>query len=68
MIRVTSMKLNDTTKHATVSLFADTKQEVTSDATIVGLPANTTIEQGSNVITAGGEVAFMKSDGSWNWV
>lgn len=52
-----------------VSLFADTKAEVTADpADIVGFPKDGTIEMGSSVITASAEVAFMKSDGTWNWV
>lgn len=51
-----------------VSLFADTKTEVTPSATIEGLPSNATIEAGSTVITASGELAFMKSNGTWNWV
>lgn len=68
MIKVTSSKINSITKEATVSLFSDTKSEVTSSAEIIGLPDDVTIAQGSSVITAYGEVAFMKSDGTWNWV
>lgn len=51
-----------------IKAFADTKEEVTSDAVFVGLPEGASIEMGSSVITASGEIAFMKSDGSWNWV
>ena len=68
MIRVTSIKENHITNTAFVSLFADTKSEVTSEAEILGLPEGITIEQGSSVITASGELAFMKSDGTWNWL
>lgn len=68
MVKVTSMKLNARQKTALVSLFADTKSEVTPSVQIEGLPKNYTIESGSNVITASAEVAFRKSDGSWNWV
>lgn len=68
MIKVTSSKINSITKEATVSLFSDTKSEVTSSAEIIGLLDDVTIAQGSSVITAYGEVAFMKSDGTWNWV
>ena len=68
MIKVTSSKSNPLTGKFMVSLFSDTKSEVTSSATIEGLPSGAEIDQGSNVITASGEVAFMKSDGTWNWV
>ena len=70
MIRVTSLKRNvgvDDNK-VIISAFADTKAEVTSSATFVGLPKDAQIEQSSTIITASGEVAFMKSDGTWNWV
>ena len=50
-----------------ISAFADTKAEV-GTSEFVGLPANATIEMGSTVMTASGELAFMKSDGTWNWV
>ena len=69
MIKV--MKITNTdadTSDYKVELFADTKNEVTSDAHIVGLPEGTKIEIGSSVLTASGELAFMKSDGTWNWL
>ena len=50
-----------------ISAFADTKAEV-GTSEFVGLPANATIEMGSTVMTASGELAFMKSDGTWSWV
>ena len=68
MIKVTEISKTETSNTYKVSLFADTKDEVTSDADIVGLPENATIELGSSVMTASGELAFMKSDGSWSWV
>lgn len=51
-----------------ISAFADTKEEVTSGATFVGMPPDGIMEPGSSVITADGKVAFLKSDGTWNWV
>ena len=51
-----------------IEAFADTKAEVTPDAEFVGLPEGANIEMGSSVMTANGEIAFMKSDGTWNWV
>ena len=68
MIKVTSIKLDPNTKTADVSLFSDTKAEVLPNAEIEGFPAEYIIAAGSTVITASGELAFMKSDGAWNWV
>ena len=68
MIKVTSIKLDPNTKTADVSLFSDAKAEVLPSAEIEGLPAGYTIAAGSSVLTASGELAFMKSDGTWNWV
>jgi len=69
MIIVQEIKNTDGVENSyKVSLFADTKEEVTPNATIEGLPENATIEMGSSVMTASGELAFMKSNGSWNWV
>ena len=68
MVKVTSITLNPQDKTADVSLFSDTKAEVTSSAEISGLPDGYSIAQGSSVMTASGELAFMKSDGTWNWV
>ena len=58
---------NDETKTAKVELFADTKAEVGSSK-VVGLPAGYTIDFESSCMTADGELAFMKSDGTWNWL
>lgn len=67
MVKVNEIKLNSQTKKATVALFADTKSEV-AGATIEGMPSGYTVETGSTIITASAELAFMKSDGTWNWV
>ena len=68
MVRVTEIKINDVTNEAKVSMFADTKEEVTSTMDIYGMPEGLGIEQGSSVLTASGDVAFYKSDNTWNWV
>ena len=69
MIKVTSMTNTDSNVNTyKISAFADTKSEVESGGVFVGLPANAEIEMGSSVITASGEMAFMKSDGAWNWL
>ena len=67
MVKVTDIKLNNIDKTAKISAFADTKNEVAS-AEIQGLPSGYTIDAGSTVITASGDLAFMKSNGQWNWV
>lgn len=68
MIKVTAITKTESANKYKVSLFADTKSEVTSSAEIVGLPENAEIEMGSTILTASAEVGFMKSDGSWSWV
>lgn len=69
MIKVTTISNTDSDENTfKISAFADTKDEVTSEAKIVGLPEGARIEMGSSVMTASGELAFMKSDGTWNWV
>ena len=51
---------------ARVQIFADTKADVTSEA-ILDLVGRD-LRAGSSLITAAGEVAFLKSDGNWNWL
>ena len=50
-----------------ISAFADTKAEVATGE-FIGLPEGAEIEMGSSVMTTAGDLAFMKSDGTWNWV
>lgn len=68
MIRCDSIKdMGDGTFR--VELFADTKTEVTDTPTgVAGMPDGTKIAMESTVLTANGEVAFMKSTGEWNWL
>lgn len=69
MIKITNIKNTDANSDSyLISAFADTKDEVVSGAVIIGLPEDAEIEMGSSVVTADGDVAFMKSDGTWNWV
>lgn len=67
-VRVTDMKLDPVKKEATVSLFADARGDVSPSMTVDGLPDGYTVAQGSSVLTASAEIAFMKSDGTWSWV
>jgi len=67
MIKLTGLKAG-IGNQAEITAFADTKSEVTSRATITGMPEGLVPAMGSAIITAGGEVAFLKSDGTWNWV
>ena len=67
MIKVQEIKNTDSDSNSyLISAFADTKAEVAT-GTFVGLPEGAEIEMGSTVLTASGELAFMKSDGTWNW-
>lgn len=68
MIRVETITLNEGMHTAKVSLLADSREEVTNDAAIVGFPEGYTIDFGSTVMTTAMEIAVMKSDGQWNWV
>ena len=70
MIRVTEW-INSDAKPTTykISAFADTKTEVqtASLSDYIGLPEDVTeIEMESDIITADGDFAFMKSNGNWN--
>ena len=70
MIKVKSISLNPSTMKAEAVLFSDTKAEVESTevSEIQGFPANYELDFGSSVMTASGELAYMKSDNNWNWV
>ena len=68
MIKVTDLKNTDEKSNTfLISAFADTKAEVAT-GTFIGLPEGAEIEMGSDIMTADGEMAFMKSDGTWNWL
>lgn len=67
-IRVTDIQLDSVKKEAKVSLFADAKGEVSPNMKVDGIPAGYKIAQSSSVMTASAEIAFMQSNGQWNWV
>ncbi len=68
MIKVQTLENTDAnTNDYYVSAFADTKAEVVNGDPFIGLPEGARIEMGSQVLTASGELAFMKSDGTWKW-
>ena len=66
MIKVLDYNPNLTPKTVCM-LFADTKDEVGTSA-IEGLPQGVEPDTGSSLITAKGEVAFLDSNGDWNFV
>lgn len=73
MVKVTDTSKtikNEKTRKATVSLFADSKSDVetATEADILEFPEDYTIDWGSSAMTADGEVGFLKSDGTWNWL
>ena len=59
-----------------VNLFADSKSEITpvdmetgeTEMEIVGMIPSVRLTQGSMVITAKSDAAFLQSDGTWSWV
>ena len=56
----------DTPDRQICILFADTKQEIpTTGTSTMSTPH---LNMGSAVYTADGDVAFLKSDDTWNWV
>ena len=67
MIKVIDYRPN-LTSETICTLFADTKEEVTGTLTIEGLPQGTVPAAGSVLITADGDIAFLKSTGDWNFV
>lgn len=69
MVRVASITTNDADMTAKVSLEADSRSEMTNISTddIIGFPKGYTIDFMSDVFTMSGELAFYKSDGTWNW-
>ena len=69
MIKVKAIENTDANSNDYLIIaFADTKAEVVPGATYIGLPDGAGIEMGSRLMTADGELAYMKSNGQWNWV
>jgi len=66
MVIVQDVKLIESEMTAEVTLFADTKEEITDDIAIP-LPEGYTIRAGSSAMTASKELAFRQSDGTWKW-
>lgn len=67
MVKAWSIKreLND---KASVVAFADAKTDVTAGMVIEGLPQGLELAYGSVIVTADADVAFLKSNGAWNWL
>lgn len=66
MLSVSEIKISPDSTKAKVQLFADAKTDVTTEA--VAEVVGREVQMGSSVITADGDIAFLKSDGTWNWV
>lgn len=58
---------NRWTKKAQCEVYADTKEEVTDDATYEGLPDGYTIAEDSMLKTASLDIAIMQTNGEWKW-
>ena len=67
-VKVQSLIEYEQNNEIEVLLFADTKEEVSDDMEIEGIPKGKVISYGSSLITANGDIAFLKSDGTWNFV
>ena len=52
----------------TIVAFADSVLDVTSEMTIEGLSSDAKLSYSSVIVTADADVAFLKSDGTWNWI
>lgn len=70
MIRVLEFFGQDVTKSPEVlaKCFADTTADVVKDANVIGLPTGCYLGAGSEVTTANGSKARLKSDGNWVWL
>lgn len=72
MIKVEEYKNTDGDSHSyKISASADTKAEVevATLADYIGLPSDAKrLELMSDIMTTEGHMAFMRSDGNWNWV
>ena len=67
-VRVIDIQLDSAKKEAKASLFADARGEVSPNMEVEGLPAGYKLAQSSSIMTASAEIAFMQSNGQWNWV
>lgn len=70
MIKIKEMRLAQQTDNsylADVTLYADVKDEVSSDMVIPGLPKNCVIEPGSVVYTANLDIGVYNGNGNWTW-
>lgn len=66
MLSVSEITISPDDTKAKVQLFADSKEDVTAEA--VAEVVGREVQMGSSCITADGDIAFLKSDGTWNWV
>jgi len=49
-------------------LFADSQNDIKPDMEIINMPDGYELAFGSSVLTAEGDVAYLKSDKTWNWI
>lgn len=69
MVKLTELRSTNTaTKKCEVALFADTKSDVEGTTFVPGMLSGCTMDFGSTAVTADGDIGFLKSDGTWNWV
>lgn len=49
-------------------LYADSKEDISGEFEVEGLPTDYEIEWGSEIITAAGDIGQLNSEGTWVWV
>ena len=55
-------------KTVVARLFADAKEDVTNEMTVIDMPEGYTLDAESYVITAAGDIGILDTTGTWSWV
>lgn len=55
-------------KTVVARLFADAKEDVTDDMTIIDMPDGYTLDAESTIFSADGNYAVLNTNGTWNWI
>lgn len=58
----------DSPKNVVAHLFASTKEDISDEMQVQGLPGNYELVAGSYVITAAGDIGLLDFDDTWHWV
>ena len=58
----------DNKKNVVAELRADSKEDITDDMRVIGMPSSYNLQFGSYVCTKAGDIGILGSDGTWSWV